>query len=402
MLDGLRRVFGEGFRIFFLGAALFGIWAMLVWERWMGVQALGGMVLDPDYGVAPHLWHAHEMVFGYGSATLAGFLLTAAPNWTGAPPIRPALVAGSALVWLAGRVAIALSGSLSAGLVAFVDLAFLPLIACLVLALLLKKPAPRNLVFMGLLALFWSADLVVHLDWLTLDGPGADAGLRAGLLTLCAMIAILGGRITPAFTRNAMSKESGKTQPGPRLPVSRPPVAAAGILCALALPLLVLASVPTLLFGSVAVGAGLAQIARLSGWRSGWTLRRPILWSLHLGFVMLGLGYLLLGFAALGVGRDVAALHVLGIGAVGGMTLAVMSRAVLGHTGRPLVAPLAITCAFALMPVAALLRWAASSFGMDGYFTLTLLAGAAWILALSLFVLSLAPALFGPRLSASA
>lgn len=393
MIKALRRVFGEGFRIFFLGAALFGIWAMLVWERWMGIHALGGMVLDPDYGVAPHLWHAHEMVFGYGSATLAGFLLTAAPNWTGAAPVRPALVAASALVWLAGRVAVALSGSLPAALVALVDLAFLPLIAGLVLAPLLNKPAPRNLVFLGLLALFWSADLVVHVDWLALGGPGAEVGLRAGLLTLCAMIAILGGRITPAFTRNAMGRE----MPGVRPPVSRPSVEVMGILCALALPLLVLASVPAFWLGAVALAAGLAQFARLSGWRSGWTLCRPILWSLHLGFAMLGLGYLLLGFAALGLGSEVAALHVLGIGAVGGMTLAVMSRAVLGHTGRPLVAPLAITCAFALMPVAALLRWAASSFGIETYFTLTLLAGAAWIAALSLFVLSLAPALIGPK-----
>ncbi|RVT81830.1 NnrS family protein [Rhodobacteraceae bacterium CCMM004] len=389
----LSRLFGEGFRIFFLAAGLFGLVSVLYWEMWLGVHALGGMVSDHPFAQAPHLWHAHEMIFGYAGAALGGFFLTAVPNWTGAKAARHVFIAGAAGLWLAGRVALWLSASLPPVLVATVDLAFVPLLAAKILSQLLKRPKPQNMMFLGLLALLWLSNAAVHADWIGIGGPGAEVGLRAGLLAVCATIAVLGGRVTPAFTRNAMVR-AGRED---RLPRAHRPLEIPGIALAVLLPAAVLAGVGDVWAGAVAVLCGTAQLLRLAGWRGLWTLGQPILWSLHLAFAMLGIGYLLLGLAWLGWGSEVAALHVLGIGAVGGMTLAVMSRAILGHTGRALVAPGPIALAFALMALAAVVRWIGSSAGMGGYFAAMLIAGAAWSLAMALFVATLLPALLGPK-----
>lgn len=389
------RLFGEGFRVFFLAAALFGVFAMLVWEAWLGVHALGGMVSEMPFGLPPHLWHAHEMIYGYAGAALAGFFLTAVPNWTGAKAARHVFIALAAGLWLAGRLAIWWADALPLLLVAAVDLAFLPLLAAKILTQLLRRPKPQNLMFLGILLVIWSGNLLVHLDWLGWGGPGAETGLRVGLLGVCALIAVLGGRVTPAFTRNAMTRAGRETG----LPVSRKSLEIAGIASAIALPLCLLVGVGGALTGAVALVAGLTAAARLSGWRSCWTLRTPILWSLHLSYALLALGYAALGASELGLGSEVAALHLLGVGAVGGMTVAVMSRAILGHTGRPLVAPCPVAWASGLMAVAAAVRWVGSSADIGWYWAGMLTSGALWILALTLFLIALWPALSEPRVS---
>jgi uncharacterized protein involved in response to NO len=185
------------------------------------------------------------------------------------------------------------------------------------------------------------------------------------------------------------------------LPVSRPPLEIAGVALAIALPALTLLRAPDAALGVAALAAGAAQLGRVAGWRPGWTLGQPILWSLHLAFATLGLGLLLTGLAAFGIGSAIAALHVLGIGAVGGMTLAVMSRATLGHSGRPLVAPPAVGLAYALLPLAAALRWVASEEMGAWYFPGVLAAGLLWTLAFALFVAALWPAFWGPRADAA-
>jgi uncharacterized protein involved in response to NO len=393
MKDAITRLFGEGFRIFFLAAGVFGLLTVLYWETWLGIHAFGGMVTRHPFAPPPHLWHAHEMIFGYAGAALGGFFLTAVPNWTGAKAARHAFIALAVCLWVAGRVAIWWSGSLPPLLVAAIDLAFVPVLATKILSQLMRRPKPQNMMFLGLLTILWVSNLIVHLDWTGIGGPGAEIGIRAGLLTICATIAVLGGRVTPAFTRNAMTRSGLEWG----LPVSRKAFEITGIATAIALPLLVLFDIDKNVFGAVAILAGAGQMLRLAGWRSTWTLNQPILWSLHLAFVMLGSGYLLLGLAELGVGSEVAALHLLGIGAVGGMTISVMTRAILGHTGRQLVAPAPVSIAFALMAVAACIRWIGSSATIDAYFVSMLVSGAAWIVALTLFLTALAPAILGPR-----
>lgn len=395
MRQTLHRLFGEGFRIFFLAAGVFGLLAALYWEIWLGMEAFGGTGLSYSFAPPPHLWHAHEMIFGYAGAALGGFFLTAVPNWTGAKAARHAFIALVAGFWLAGRVAIWMSGSLPPLIVAAVDLAFLPVLTAKILTQLLRRPKPQNMMFLGLLTLIWLSNTAVHAEWSGLGGPGAETGLRAGLLGICAMIAVLGGRVTPAFTRNAMIRAGRETD----LPASRKPVEILGIASAIALPVSVLVTAPEPLIASLALGTGAAQLIRLAGWRTGWTLGQPILWSLHLAFGMLGAGYLLLGAALMGIGSEVAALHVLGIGTVGGMTVAVMSRAILGHSGRALIAPRPVALAFGLIAGAALLRWVGSSAQIDLYLAAMLTAGALWIAAMALFILSLLPAILGPRVS---
>lgn len=395
MIETFKRLFGDGFRIFFLSAAVFAVLAVLVWEQWLANLAFSGLGGATPYAPTPHLWHAHEMVFGYTSAAIGGFFLTAVPNWTGAKPAQPWFIAVLWGLWLAGRLAIWWSGALAPWLVAVIDLAFVPVLAAQVLGQLMGRPKPQNLMLLALLSLFWIGNLMVHLEWVGGMGPGAETGIRVGLLTACAVIAVLGGRVIPAFTRNAM-KRANRLE---RHPITRKPLEIIGIGAAVLLVVLVAGFGLTAVAGVVAVAAGGAQLARLSGWRSGWTLSQPILWALHLGFAWLGLGYVLWGVAQFGIGSEVAALHVLGIGAVGGMTLAVMSRAILGHSGRPLVASRPVVAAFGLMAAAVMIRWVGSVIAMDHYVAAMLVSGAFWMAAMGLFVVALAPAILGPRQS---
>ncbi len=394
MMEAVRRVFSQGFRVFFLSAGLFGVFAGLVWGLWLGVHALGGMWNDLPFSMAPYQWHAHEMIFGYATAAMGGFFLTAVPNWTGTPGARATFITAAALVWFAGRAAMWFSGALSPWLVAVIDLAFLPVLAAKIGSQLARRPKPQNVMFLAFLLLLWLANLTVHLEWLGLSETAATTGLRAGLLTLIALISTLGGRITPAFTRNAM-KRAGV--PESEWPVSSDVLDRLALVMVLLPPVMLLLGVPAAVPAAIAVIAGMIQFARLARWRGLWALRQPILIALHIGLSMLGAGLILWGLAGFGIGSEVAALHILGIGAVGGMTLAVMSRAVLGHSGRELVAPGPVAAGYWLLVLAAILRWAGSTGPGSWYFPAMLAASVLWSLTFALYLAALWPALTGPR-----
>ncbi|HRO13721.1 MAG TPA: NnrS family protein [Paracoccus sp. (in: a-proteobacteria)] len=385
-------IFRDGWRVFFLAAGLYAVFAMLVWLVWLGVHAAGGMMDGLPFAPAPYLWHAHEMIFGFATAALGGFFLTAVPNWTGARAAPTRFIAIVAGLWLAGRIAVWFSGGLPAILVAAIDLAFVPVLAAKILSQLLKRPKAQNMMFLVLLSLVWISNLLVHLDWLGWASTEPQ-GLRGGLLAICAMIAVLGGRVTPAFTRNALLRANPDAAP----PVSRQPLEIAGIVLPILTAVLAVAGAPDRLTGAVAVGAGLAAAARLSGWRTRATLGDPIVWALHAGYAMLALGLVVWGLAGFGIGSEVGALHILGIGAIGGMTLAVMSRASIGHSGRPLQAPGPVALAYTLMPVAVGLRWMASTWPGSLYYIGTLGAGMLWVTAFTLYVIALWPIWTTPR-----
>ncbi len=260
---------------------------------------------------------------------------------------------------------------------------------------LAQKPKPQNLAFVLFLSLLWIANLMVHLEWTGLTADTAAQGLRAGLFVICVMIAVLGGRVTPAFTRNALKRDGVAES---RWPSSRRAFEVGAVAGAFALALAVLFGLEGDIPGGIAILAGLCGLLRMAGWRTGLTLRQPILWSLHAGMAALGVGLLLWGAAQFGLGSDVAALHVLGIGAVGGMTLAMMSRATLGHTGRPLDAPRGVAWAYGMVVVAAVLRWLGSAWLFEYYMPLVLASGALWIVAFTCYLAALAPAMTGPRL----
>jgi len=318
------------------------------------------------------------------------------PNWTNAPGARQGFIALAAGLWLAGRLAIWYAGALPPVLVMVIDMAFLPVLALKILSQLLKRPKPQNMMFMGFLALLWASNGLVHLEWGGVIDNGVAPGLRAGLLATCSLIAVLGGRVTPAFTRNAM-KRAG--EPESAWPQSNKVVERGSLIFAFLTPLAVLAGAPDMAAGALALIFGALQIIRLSRWRWRWCLTQPILLALHAGLAMLALGLILWGLAMLGFGTEIAGLHILGIGCVGGMTIAVMSRAGLGHSGRPLLAPKPVALAYGAIALAALLRWIGPELSDVFYMPAILGTGALWVLGFALYLVAMWPALTQPRLS---
>ena len=388
----IRRILGEGFRVFFLFAGLYGVFTGLIWAAWLFSQGADtGSLLQV---ANPQLWHSHEMIFGYAGAAMGGFFLTAVPNWTNTPAARTSFLTIAAGCWLAGRLAMWFSGGLPPWSVAAMDLLFVPILGLKIATQLIKRPKPQNMMFLLILTLLWLGNLSVHLEWTGVLEDSVNSGLRAGLFALCAMIVVLGGRITPAFTRNAMKREGVAEA---EWPVSVQPLEKAALILALTLPVLVLFQAPDWTQGGIASILGVVQIVRVLRWRGDWAWRQPILFALHLGLGMLGLGLILWGAAALGFGDEISALHLIGIGGVGGMTLAVMSRAALGHSGRPLVAPRAMSVAYGLLAVTAVARWGAASVGTEAYFVMMGGISLLWALVFILFTLSMWSALTQPR-----
>jgi len=392
-LSGLRVLFSAGMRVFFLAAGIYALLAMGVWEGWLAGFALNGEPPDLPFAPPPQHWHAHELIYGYTCAVLGGFFLTAVPSWTGEQSARAAALKLVGAFWLAGRLAVWFSGGLEPWLVAALDLSFLPLLAAKIGIQLFRRPKPQNVMFLALIALIWIGNLLVHLDW-TAVAPGlAGRGLRMGLMTIAATIAIIGGRVIPAFTRNAMLRSGREAG----LPANRTWIERAGIASAILLPVSIGLGLPDSVLALVALAAGLAQSLRLVGWRGSWTRGQPILWSLHLAFAMLALGYLALAAAWAGLVGEVGALHVTAIGAIGGMTLAMMTRAALGHTGRALVAAPSIAWAYGLVALAALLRSLGAEAAPGWADWAILISGALWLLAFTAFLVVYWPILTRPR-----
>jgi uncharacterized protein involved in response to NO len=380
-----------GFRPFFLLAAL---WAALAIPLWLALFA--GAPAVPT-ALAPAVWHAHEMVFGYAAATVAGFLLTAIPNWTGRMPLQGAPLAALALLWAAGRIGVLLSGIWGPVAAAVLDLAF----PAVFLAAIAREIAAgrnwRNLPMLGALSLLLTGNLLVHLEAL---GVAATAALgdRLGIATLVMLITFIGGRIVPSFTRNWLVRERPESAaPAPFDTVDRAVLA----LTALALALWVAAPETR----AAAVGelaAGVALALRLLRWRGHQSWREPLVWSLHLGYAWLAVGFLLLGSDGIAAFLPATtALHALTVGAIGTMTLAVMTRASLGHTGRPLTAGSGTTAIYLLVTLAALLRLAAPLADASQMLLLDL-AGASWSGAFGLFVVLYAGPLALPRAARAA
>ncbi|WP_289069430.1 NnrS family protein [uncultured Aliiroseovarius sp.] len=387
MITTAKRILGEGFRAFFLGAAIWAVLSGVIWEVWLGGQATGGAPDLPGLSMIPQHWHAHEMVFGYAAAAIGGFFLTAVASGRG-------LVIGLlAALWLAGRVVLWESALLPPVLVAVIDLSFLAVLAGRIGLQLTKRPKPQHAIFMVFLVTLTAGNLMVHLDWLGLWQGAASAGLRVGILALCGLIIILGGRLTPGFIRNAMNRAG---RPPEALPPVTPRLDRAAILSSIALPWSVL--LPPLA-PVVALVLALVHGARISLWRPQWALRDPLLWSLFAAQSLLVAGLFLWALAGWGIGDEVGALHVLALGGIGGMTLAVMSRATLGHTGRAPIVPRGVAVGYGLMILSALTRWLAADLLYRWYDPLVLIAGAAWIGAFVLFLVGMVPALTGPRVA---
>ena len=375
-----------GFRPFFLLASLWSALALPVWlAAYFHGYPVGG-------ALGAMAWHAHEMVYGYGLAAVAGFLLTAIPNWTGRLPLRGAPLGALAALWLAGRVAVLLSGPIGAGAAAAIDLAFPAALLAAVARELVAGRNFRNLPMLAGLGLLLSGSLLVHLQALGAADTGA-LGNRVGIAALLALIALVGGRIVPSFTRNWLARARPPValpaQPG-RFDLACMLITLAGLLAWVVAP-------ETRAAGALEIAAGLAAAARLARWRGLATLREPLLLVLHAGYAWLCAGLVLLGANTLSAFAPPGLpIHALTAGAVGTMTLAVMTRASLGHAGLPLVAGRGTVAIYALVTLAAALRVAAGVSGNALPLVMSL-AGLAWIAAFGLFAFLYGPLLVGRK-----
>lgn len=384
-------MFSAGFRPFFL---LAGLWSAIAMPIWL-VAYSAGVVIPSAF--PPVLWHVHEMVFGFAFASVAGFLLTAIPNWTGRLPLRGTPLAALALLWLAGRAAVLLSALIGPWAAAAIDLAFPVALIAVVARELIAGRNWRNLPMLAALSLLFAGSLLVHLHALDLAYT-AEAGNRLGIATLLMLIALVGGRIVPSFTRNWLAK----MRPKEAMPAQGGPLDVAALIATLA-ALACWAGAPQAVAAPwLALAAGIALALRLSRWRGLATLREPLLFVLHAGYGWLAFGLLLMGINGIHpLLPPTAALHALTVGAVGTMTLAVMTRATLGHSGRALAADRATVAIYALVTLAVLLRLAvplAENLALH----LTWCAGAAWSAAFGLFVVFYGRLLMPPALSAPA
>ena len=390
----LDAFFSYGFRPFFLGAAAYAVFAMLLWIGWIASVA-GGLPQNwlPVAG-SPFAWHAHEIVFGFAAAAIGGFLLTAVPNWTGALPLSgPPLVVLFA-VWVAGRIAMGLSGLVPYTLVMIVDGAFLPLLGAFAAVQLFTRPAARNLVFLAMIVAMMVSNIFSHLGNAGYLNVDPMAAIRAAMLIVIVMIAVIGGRIIPAFTHNWLN--------GQRPPVPMPRrVFWLDMTALVSLVVFVLfdaIGAGWVLVGTAASVAAIANGARLVLWRGFATRAEPIVWVLHVGYGWIVIGLVLAALSAFT--NDVPAAvvsHAFGTGAIGTMILAVMSRASLGHTGRRLVAPRAIVATYYLVTLAAVLRVVAPLLPSELYSPMLLAAGLAWAASFLAFTLVYAPILTTPR-----
>ena len=370
-------MFSAGFRPFFLAA---GLWSAVAVPAWL-LSYSGGAALPGAF--PPFVWHVHEMVFGFAFASVAGFLLTAIPNWTGRLPLRGAPLAALAGLWLAGRIALLLSALLGPLATAAIDLAFPAALTVLVARELVAGRNWRNLPVLAALSLLLAGSLLVHLQAIGLAYT-ALLGNRLGVATLLMLIALIGGRIVPSFTRNWLAKR----RPDGAMPAPSGPIDLAALAVTFAALAAWVASPGGPVMQWLTLAAGLALALRLSRWRGLATLSEPLLFVLHAGY-----GWLAFGLAALGLSGfapflpQSAALHALTVGAIGTMTLAVMTRATLGHSGRALSADRATAAVYLLVTLAALARVAAPLSG-GAYLALTWTAAIAWSCAFLLFVVA--------------
>lgn len=374
-----------GFRPFFFGAAT---WAVIAISLWLFVLA-GRITLPTRFDAVA--WHRHEMLFGFVGAAVAGFLLTAIPNWTGRLPIAGKPLLSLFGMWAVARVAVLLSSLIGFWAAAILDVGLFVSLATLAAREVIAS-GNRNIPIVGLVFLFGVTDAA---DYAGSAGfISEDLGWRAAVALIIIMISMIGGRIIPSFTRNWMVKR-GVSQGLPTQPQ--------------ALDLLVIASTAiSLLFwlifpdnwltGAILLLAAAAQALRLSRWRGLRTGSDPLVLVLHLGYVWVPIGLLLLGLSIAGVNiPQSAGVHALTAGGMTTMILAVMTRASLGHTARELKAAPLTVAAYVFVTLGALLRVAAS-LGLGPYGIMLGISGTVWALALILFLVVYRPILWSPRI----
>ncbi len=380
-------LFSYGFRPFFLLAGLWAIVPMvtLLWS--LGIQSW------PGDAIPLFRWHAHELIFGFVSAAIAGFLLTAVPSWTGQPAVSGPRLTALVAIWAAERIIVSPLIELPAAVALPLEVTFLPALGLALAVPLLRARKTANVVFLFFLGLLFAADLIFHMQLHGLTGSLPFDSLRAALNVVLLMVVTIGGRIIPAFTRNALQQLG---RPAETAAPSWLNAAAIGTVALIIVADLI--DQDSLLSGLLAALAALLLLARLAHWQGHRTLDVPLLWVLHLGYGWIVIGLALKALWLLAANYwAVNWMHALNSGAFATMILAVTTRAALGHTGRALEAPRVIAVAYLLVSVAAATRvW--GPVALPAYlWETTYVAGGLWVTGFALYVAVYCPILLGAR-----
>lgn len=378
-----RALWSRGFRPFFLAASLWAMAAIAIWPPFFTGE------IEIPTAFSARDWHVHEMIYGYGSAVVAGFLLTAIPNWTGRLPVAGWPLILLCALWAIGRVAVGLSGAIGLVSAALLDCAFLLVFAAVVMREVIAGKNKRNFKVVVLVLLLAIANTGFHIEAATTGMATISA--RAGLAIIVFLILLIGGRVVPSFTHNWLAKRGIAERP---VPFGKPD----GIVMVLsACALLLWIDDPDRYWtGGFLLIAGAANLWRLFRWR-GWAARSDLLvLVLHAGFFFAALGFLFAGVQAFEaeIVPSAVGVHIWAIGAIGTMTLAMMTRATLGHTGRELAASKATQLVY-LAVIAAMSGRIAMEFLPSFALPLLCAAAIAWIAAFAGFVVIYGPMLVG-------
>jgi uncharacterized protein involved in response to NO len=376
-MDRPFALWNLGFRPFYLLASAFAAISVALW-----VLQYGGLV--PVAYLQSPVWHGHEMLFGFALAVITGFLFTAVRNWTGRPTPTGAVLATIALLWLAGRL-LALGDHPVAA--ALVNAAFPIAVAVGVGIPLVRSANRRNYFFVGLLVLVSAAALAVHLAYAGVIAWPARAGLQVGLDIVLFIMSVMGGRVIPMFTNNAIPGANASRNPW----VEK--LALGGVLALVVADVLF---VPAGVLAALAFAAALAHAVRFFLFRPWRTLSTPLVWALHAAYAWIVLYLALRGLAALGLVAEPVATHALTVGAIGGLIIAMITRTARGHTGEPLKADRFDTTCYVLVQAAAIVRVFGGLLLPSMYVATVVLSGLFWSSAFALYAVR-----YWPRLSRS-
>lgn len=373
----------KGFRPFFL---LAGAFAALILPIWL--LTLAGVLGGARY-VDAMTWHAHEMVFGFAVAVLAGFLLTAVGNWTGRETLVGKPLMGACALWVAGRAAMAGADLLPRGVPALLDLAFVPVLVVAVARPLVATRSFRNFVMIAALTALWMTDLAVHLDALGVTHGIARRALLLAVDVIVLLMIVMSGRVVPMFTKNGT---------GVATVHGRPSLDKAATFAMVVTAITTVVSTDVRIGGAAAGITAVLVVIRAWTWGTRHTARAPLLWILHVGHAWIAVGLVMRAASAVSNAVPAAiATHALTVGAIGALTLGMMARVGLGHTGRALVPSRLATASFVLVTLAALTRVAGPLLDMAAYRTFVFASGIAWTFAFLLFVVVYTPLLTAPR-----
>jgi uncharacterized protein involved in response to NO len=372
--------FALGFRPFFLAAGIYAVLLLALWLAMLqGTLRLGSL--------PPTVWHGHEMLYGFTVAVIAGFLLTAAQNWTGIRTPSGTPLAALFMLWLAGRLAL-LIPDIPPELAAVIDLGFLPVLAFVLALPILKAKQLHNYPFPVMLLALAVANALVHAETLGWTIGTASLGLHLATYVVVAMIVVMGGRVIPSFTDNKLRTRARRWK---AIEILVPILTLAALLAALVAPV-------ALLTALLAALAAAVHGIRLAGWytRKVWSV--PLLWILHMGYAWIAVGFMLLALATAGFTPAASsALHAFTAGGIGVLTLGMMARVSLGHSGRLLESAPLMTWAFLAINLAALIRVVVPMLVPQAYAPAMTVSGLAWMAAFGLFTVIYAPFLLRPR-----